>query len=579
MVLLEQFEHLTLHPKNAARLKELVLQLAVQGKLTQTWRNQNPHVEPASELLKRIEAEKAQLVKEKKMKKEKPLEPISEEEILDELPETWTWCRLGEAISFTNGYAFQSSSFTDEGIGIIRIGDLQNGEVVTQSMKYVDSDEFESLLQDFAAEPGAMLIAMSGATTGKIAVNNTSTTFLLNQRVGKIRPILVNSLFLNSLLNTKIEENLRISKGSAIPNLSTAQIKEIIFPLPPLAEQEAIVARVEELMQKIEELEKANQDRIQLQKSLGAAALQALTTAPDHELEQQWAFLQQHFQILFGQEANVKKLRETILQLAVQGKLTSAWRRQNPTTQPAAHLLQQIQAEKAQLVKDKKIKKEKPLEPISEDEVPYELPDSWVWCRLGEICLKVTDGTHHSPPNIEAGKYKYVTAKNIKNDGVLLSNITYVTEEIHQEIYSRCNPEKGDILYIKDGATTGIVTINNLDEPFSMLSSVALLKLPKEVDNKFLLYLMRSPYFYEATRSGMSGVAITRVTLSKINYSLSPLPPLAEQEAIVAKVDQLMQLCDALEQQLAQANQQAEALMQAVVQEALQPQEEGVLEE
>jgi type I restriction enzyme S subunit len=161
----------------------------------------------------------------------------------------------------------------------------------------------------------------------------------------------------------------------------------------------------------------------------------------------------------------------------------------------------------------------------------------------------LTDGTHHSPPNSNFGEFPYVTAKNIKNHGIEISNLTYVTKELHNEIFSRCNPEHGDLLYIKDGATTGIVAINQLREEFSMLSSVALLKLTGAIDNRYLLWTLRSPFFYNQIRAAMKGAAITRVNLTELAQTWIPLPPLAEQKRIVAKVDELMGLCDELEAQ------------------------------
>jgi len=264
----------------------------------------------------------------------------------------------------------------------------------------------------------------------------------------------------------------------------------------------------------------------------------------------------------------LKKLRQQMLQDAVQGKLVP----QDPNDEPASKLLERIKAEKEQLIREKKIKKDKPLPEIKPEEIPFELPENWLWCRLGEICTKITDGTHHSPINIEIGDYKYVTAKNIKDSGIYLSNITYISKEVHNQIYARCNPEFGDILYIKDGATTGIVTINNLTEPFSMLSSVALLKPPRVVFNKFLMYSMRSPYFYDATRKDMYGVAITRVTLEKIQNSLLTVPPLSEQYRIVTKIEQLMKLCDKLEQTIQQNQTYTQELLQVALKEALEPQ-------
>lgn len=136
-----------------------------------------------------------------------------------------------------------------------------------------------------------------------------------------------------------------------------------------------------------------------------------------------------------------------------------------------------------------------------EDEIPFEVPEGWAWTRLSSIFLKITDGTHHSPDSFPFGDYKYITAKNIKQEGIILDNITYVNADIHKEIFSRCNPQFGDILYIKDGATSGIVTVNNLYEEFSMLSSVALLKPASDVNSWYICYTMQSPYFYNTTRS------------------------------------------------------------------------------
>ena len=154
---------------------------------------------------------------------------------------------------------------------------------------------------------------------------------------------------------------------------------------------------------------------------------------------------------------------------------------------------------------------------------------------------------HHSPTNGPSGEFMYVTAKNIKPEGLVTDNITYISADTHEEVYRRCNPELGDILYIKDGATTGVVTINNLTSPFSMLSSVALLKRPPEIEARYLLYALRSPFFYELMRGDMSGVAITRITLAKLEKALLPLPSLFEQRRIVAKVEELMAICDELE--------------------------------
>lgn len=239
----------------------------------------------------------------------------------------------------------------------------------------------------------------------------------------------------------------------------------------------------------------------------------------------------------------IPRLRLFILDLAVRGKLVE----QDPRDEPVSELLKGIETEKARLVKTGDMRWRVVVSPVREAEFPFEIPASWRWVRLIDVLTKLSDGTHHSPTNLADGDFKYITAKNIKSEGVSLADVSYVTAKVHHEIYARCNPEKGDILYIKDGATTGIVTINDLHEPFSMLSSVALLKLSTSVYNRLIVKFLQSPFFYMQMRGFMKGAAITRVTLKRMAPALIPLPPLAEQHRIVAKVDELMALCDRLE--------------------------------
>ena len=241
---------------------------------------------------------------------------------------------------------------------------------------------------------------------------------------------------------------------------------------------------------------------------------------------------------------DTKALRQKILDLAIHGKLVP----QDPNDEPASVLLERIRAEKERLIKEGKIKKVKKYAKTSDKpHYPYELPKGWVWCYITDVTNKITDGTHNSPINTPKGDFKYITAKNIKAHGIELNNISYVSKNIHNEIYARCNPEKGDILYIKDGATTGVVTLNNLDEQFSLLSSVALIKPNKYISNKYLLYYLQSPLCYDSVRGSMKGVGITRITLKQIEKWELPLPPLSEQERIVCQIENWLSLIDTIE--------------------------------
>ena len=257
---------------------------------------------------------------------------------------------------------------------------------------------------------------------------------------------------------------------------------------------------------------------------------------------------------------NGKQLKNSILQWAIQGKLVP----QDPNDEPACVLLDKIRQEKERLIKEKKIKRDKNASIIYrgednsyyekilatgevkciDEEIPFEIPKGWEWCRVTDVMLKITDGTHRSPTNTDNGDFMYITAKNIKEDGISLANITFVSKDVHDEIYSRCNPEYGDLLYIKDGATTGIVTINNIKKPFSLLSSVALLKPTSEINTNYILFFLRTPLNLESVRSSMKGCAITRITLRQIEKWLVPVPPYEEQLRIVSFIKELLPYLD-----------------------------------
>ena len=544
-------------PDGIKKLREMILSLAMQGKLVP----QDPNDPPASELLKEIEVEKKKLIKEGKIKKQEPLPPIKPEDVPYALPTGWEWVRLGEIGNTNIGLTYAPKDISDTGTPVLRSNNIQQGKLDLNNLIRVN----KSINENLHVQQGDILICArngSRALVGKAAqIKELPEKMAFGAFMAIFRSRLNDyvEVFLNSPIFRKVLDEV---STTTINQITQNNLKNSMIPFPPLAEQNRIVARVDALMALCDKLETERDARNEKRVAVQKTALDRLLTAPDQAaFDSAWEFIARNFADLYSVPENVAELKKAILQLAVMGKLVP----QDPGDQPASELLKEIEAEKKKLIKAGKIKKQEPLPPIKPEEVPYALPAGWEWVRLGEISNKITDGTHHSPPNADVGQYKYITAKNIKNDGIDLSSITFVTEDVHREIYNRCNPEKGDILYIKDGATTGVVTINDLEEVFSMLSSVALIKLPQGVLHTFLIKVMRSPLFYESIRNDMSGVAITRVTLSKIYSVLIPLPPLAEQKRIVAKVDAIMTLCDALEQQLKDATDKQTAILNAVV--------------
>ena len=194
---------------------------------------------------------------------------------------------------------------------------------------------------------------------------------------------------------------------------------------------------------------------------------------------------------------------------------------------------------------------------------PLRNPLGWEKKKLQDVCYKLTDGTHFSPESYDQGDYKYITAKNIKLDGFDFSNITYVPESVHRTIYERCNPELGDVLYIKDGATTGIAMVNSLEEEFSLLSSVALLKQNREViDGRFLCGVLNNSEMYKSIRSNMGGAAITRLTIAKLQKIMIIVPPLPLQNQFAAFVERVDQQKQTVQQSLEKLELMKKALMQ-----------------
>ena len=326
----------------AAELRKSILQAAVQGKLVP----QDIHDEPASVLLERIRVEKERLVKEGKIKKEKPLPPISEDEIPYDLPEGWVWCRLNELFNFID-YRGKTPTKTNKGIPLITGANIKNGYMDYTQKFFISEEEYIQRLSRGICQKGDILITTE-APLGHVALADKDK-YSAGQRIITLQSYsntINNELFMFFLLSPVIQQDIFNKRsGMTAYGIKGALLKLVLIPLPPFSEQERIVAKIKKLMDLCDELEAA---------------------------EQELDVLESRFE---------EYLPKSILQAAVQGKLVL----QNLHNEPASVLLQRVRAEKARFVKEGKIKKEKPLPPISEDEIPYDLPEGWVWCRLGDL--------------------------------------------------------------------------------------------------------------------------------------------------------------------------------------------------
>ena len=480
----------------AQELKNSILQLAVQGKLVPQCKED----EPASELLKRIRADK-----EKVEKKEKPLPEITEDEIPFEIPENWEWVRLGEIGSLLSGYAFKSTEYEKSGVQVVRISDLADDTVSTKdAVYYSKKDE----LNQYLVVKNSFLICLTGSI-GKMAWVQDNIPRYLNQRVGmyisydvSITPYLW--LFLHS---PYVINQWTASKTSTNGNIKNSNVTEALCPIPPLAEQERIVAKIEKLMPLVEEYGKAEEQLTKLNAEF-----------PD-------------------------KLRKSILQQAVQGKLTE----RDPADEPASELIKRIKTEKEALMKSSKIKKEKPLPEITEDEKPFDIPDTWEWVRLSDIC-NISDGTHQTPTYVEHG-IPFISAQNVKPYRFLPENHRDVSYEDYLEYNKNISPEKGDILMARVGAGIGEAAIIDQDFEFSIYVSLTLIKCySKEFDMMYLLHVLNSPIGRKLAEKKTLGKGASQGNLNLIfiREFVLPIPPLAEQKRIVKRVEELLALCDEL---------------------------------
>ena len=482
------------------QLRNSILQMAIEGKLTE----QRAEDGNASELLKEIKAEKARLIAEKKIKKEKSLPEISENEILFEIPDNWIWAYVGDLFMHNTGKAMNSSVKKINKTGSIR-------KFITTSNVYWNKLELTNLKEMFFSDDelerctittGDILICEGGAYYGRTAIWNKDYDICFQNHVHRLRKYknLIN-MFFYYIFYFYRNNGLMQSKGTAMPGLSSVVLHNTVIPLPPLAEQKRIVARLEEILPQVDEYEKAYNELQELNKKF-----------PDN-------------------------LKNSLFQMAIEGKLVE----QRAEDGNARDLLKEIQAEKAKLIAEKKIKKEKPLPEISEDEIPFEIPDNWVWCKLGMISNYAQPKVKIKPQEITKNMWSLDLEDIEKNTGRIISKISTSERSIKGE---KVLFKKGNILYSKLRRYLKKILI--ADEDGITTPELVPFNIYGDSYQEYFLWYLRSPYVDDTVNSVCYGVKMPRVGTDTMLNLLVPLPPLTEQKRIVAKLEQLLPLCDEL---------------------------------
>jgi type I restriction enzyme S subunit len=544
--LVRHFDLIAQAPGGVARLRELILTLAVQGKLVP----QDPSDEPASELLKKIRAEKDRLIAEGKTKRDKPLVEITDEEKPFELPKGWVWVRNSNLFSLRKGKVPKNISDKPEGF------------------PYLDIDALDrNILKRYSTDASApmctwedILVVCDGSRSGLVLQGQDGIVGSTLSVIDTAKQI---QSFIQLIFQAGFNRYNSGMKGAAIPHLDTKVVLGEVIGLPPLDEQSRIVTRVEELMQVCDGLEASGQLEAQQHAQLVNTLLGTLTQSETPEaLADNWQRISTHFDVLLDRPEAVDALEQSILQLAVRGLLVP----QDPTDEPASVLLQKIRTEKDHLIAQGKIKRDKPLPPITDEEKPFELPQGYEWARFPELGEFGRGKSKHRPRNDPAlfnpPIYPVVqTGEVARANGVIQAYHSKYSEIGLAQ--SRLWPE--GTLCITIAANIADAALLGFDACFPD-SVVGFVPAQTLGNAKYFLAFM------ETARNDLikfaPATAQKNINLEILGALLIPLPPLAEMSRIVTRVNELRCLCADLRQSLAELQSGQKQLAQALIENA-----------
>lgn len=543
-----------------ASLRQLIIELAVRGKLI----NQNPAEGKAIDLLKEIHKNKENLILEGKVRKEKNDDVTEVENIPFEIPNAWIWVKLQTLSTINGGYAFKSNSYSDEGHRVIRISDFdEKGFKDNNVVRYKYSD----VLEPFLLFEKNILLAMTGGTVGKsYLVKELSEPMLVNQRVASINLIKpVNEEYIHYVIQSKhVKDVIENAKNSTNDNISMSDIKGFKIPLPPLAEQTRIIEKVNLLMSWCDQLEEQQTANLTTHHYLVKSLLETLTNAANaDELQAAWEKLSEHFDTLFCTEDSIEQLKQTILQLAIMGRLV----KQDPNDESGSQLLLRIINEKMRLAGKKQIDNTDASN-IS-DEIQFIIPKSWAITRFENLTQLAYTGIDKGKAlQNENYRYRYFKMNNILNNGGFdLTDITRIdATDIEVEKFAL---ENGDFLFntrnsrelvgktcVIRGIENGPILYNN-----NILRVKFIYVIPEFVD--FWFRSNKGKEFLEKIKSNTTNVCA--IYQGKLFQMPCVIPPLKEQARIVSKVNELFTYCDTLSEKITIVADKQAMLAQSVI--------------
>jgi type I restriction enzyme S subunit len=541
----EKFALIADAPGAVERMRELVLHMAVQGRLVP----QLTTDDPAELLVVAIASDRAAFVKGSGLSRQRELHEVNEDLVPFALPRGWVWTRLGNICRVQAGFAFKSAAFvqSDKGIPLIRIRDI--------TQDHTQVNYLGDYREEFLVNTGDYLVGMDGNFT---VAKWRGRRALLNQRVSRLQwySNRVESTFFAIAAQHQLTELQGKKAYTTVDHLSSKQIEEAVVPLPPLAEQKRIVAKVDELMGLCDSLEAKQQER-ELRKSvLVRSSLSRFAEAPTPE----------NLGYLFHKSYDIppSELRKSILTLAIQGKLVP----QDPNDEPAEVLISRVVSEKTRLVRSKEIKNEYPMEPITSGEV-FSIPKTWVWCRAGALSKPISSGSTPDQNIFHPSEgIPYLKVYNIRNQRVDFDyKPQFITKSYHKEKMKRSTLIPGDVVMNIVGPPLGKVAIIpdsfpewNCNQAISFFRPVF-----PELAQWIYTFLKEGSFLRNIQLIGTAGQ--DNISVTKCKFIPIAIPPILEQHRIVAKVGQLMALVDELERQQDASRENASKLLDAIVQE------------
>jgi type I restriction enzyme S subunit len=542
-------------PDNVKKLRNLILGLAISGKLTQ----KSGNLEPVKSLLER-----------NNLLKNRNAAHLLKEFIL---PDTWCWVRINELCDLRTG-ATPSTARRDYFGGNIKwlvSGDIHKREIYDCEGRItkqgLDNSNCKILPEN------SVLIALNGQGKTRATVAILRVPATCNQSLVAITPkstdiLIPEFIYLN--LRYRYYEIRDITGQKQRRGLNMALVGDLSVAVAPIDEQHRIVAKVEELMAFCDRLEAREADAVSAHETLVKALLGTLTQSQTaEEFQENWLRIAKNFNVLFTTKASLDTLKQTILQLAVMGKLVP----QDPKDEPAREFLKRIKTEKEKIFNAGKIKKEKTFSSITDAEKPFDLPKGWEWVRLEEISNKITKG---SSPKWQGVQYTtnpsdvlFVTSENVGSYKLQLDEPKYVEKKFN-EIEPRSILKSGDFLMNIVGASIGRTAIYNINKLANINQAVCLIRFGStEINNTYFLHFFNSATCIEYMFDKQVDNARANLSMGNIAKFLIPVPPLAEQQRIVAKIDEMMTLCDNMKERIAKFRTLHEQLATTLVEKAV----------